>query len=774
MSALPRPCEASRRGIGLSVLLTASAWTLGCGWGGASPVAPPPPPPPPSITVQVIPASAAVLLGNTQTFTATVKNTTDTGVTWSVNGTAGGTASAGTITTGGIYTAPAILPQPASVEIRATSQADATKFATAQVSLTSDIAVGVAPGTASIELGAVQNFQASMASNGHPDPSLRWSVSCAAGSANCGSIDGNGSFTAPQVLPSPTSVSVTAQSVADPSRQATAAATITSNFTLSLSAPPNVTTASSATVTASLEVVPGSNPSTVLAWSLSGAGCSGSACGLLTPSPVQSTGGGITSATATYTAPPRPPTPDTITITVTPQADPLRKSQVVIQILPSSGVSVTLSPLTSTRAVTHRLTLSVQVNGTANQTVSWSVNSIAGGNATLGQICAAGSSPCQTLTTSSASQVDYLAPGAIPLPNPVTVLAVSQADPAAASSAQITVITHIQVTVQPANVSLPPGAVQAFTASVLGSSNQSVVWQVQGAACGAAGSPCGTVDANGFYAAPSNPPTPNAIRIVALSSEDSTQQGFANVSISTGANIQRLLPASVYAGGTAGFTLKVEGSGFAATIPGPGSSLQFAGTARTTTCSSANECTAPVQPGDVAARGNIAVQVRNPDGSISNQVVLVIAAPSNTEEVITLTAAIPSAGSKDIVAVEPTTAGVDVPGNSVDLDVAALGAFSLANNSCTLAGNPVVVVRPVSGAATAELCVFSFSGLDTSMSYSVSGSGDVAVIAKQPAGLGIIHLTLQVRSDAVTGTRTLFIQNSNLDKTAATGALEVQ
>ena len=70
--------------------------------------------------------------------------------------------------------------------------------------------------------------------------------------------------------------------------------------------------------------------------------------------------------------------------------------------------------------------------------------------------------------------------------------------------------------------------------------------------------------------------------------------------------------------------------------------------------------------------------------------------------------------------------------------------------------------------------LFSASGLDTSMAYTVTGPGDVAVIAKQPAGLGIIHLTLQISAAAIPGARTFFIQNTNLAKTAATGALEVQ
>jgi hypothetical protein len=110
----------------------------------------------------------------------------------------------------------------------------------------------------------------------------------------------------------------------------------------------------------------------------------------------------------------------------------------------------------------------------------------------------------------------------------------------------------------------------------------------------------------------------------------------------------------------------------------------------------------------------------------------------------------------------------------VDLNVAALGLFSVASNSCSLAGNPVPLLRPASGSVTFNLCVFSEGGLDTSMTYSVSGPGDVAVIASQPAGLGIIELTLQVPASTLPGARTLFIQNTNLDETAASGALVIQ
>jgi hypothetical protein len=308
---------------------------------------------------------------------------------------------------------------------------------------------------------------------------------------------------------------------------------------------------------------------------------------------------------------------------------------------------------------------------------------------------------------------------------------------------------------------------------VLGTNNQSVVWQIQGTAC-TSGSICGSIDANGTYTAPGAAPTPDSLLVVAVSANDTSQSGTANVTISTGANILTLHPASVYAGAADGFTLLVNGSGFVTTSGGTGSSLLIGGTVRTTTCTSATECTAPVAAADVAAAGNVTVQIQNPDGTKSNAVSLVVAAPNTADAVLTLSSAAPSVTGQDIVVVEPTTAGVSASGNDVDLNVAALGAFSAVNNSCTLAGNPVALTRPANGTATADICIFSQSGLDASMTYTVSGTGDVAVIAKQPAGLGIIHLTLQIPANAQTGARTLFIQNTNQDKTAATGALDIK
>jgi hypothetical protein len=751
-------------------LLAMGAWTLGCGGGGAGSVAPPTPPPP-SITISVTPASGTVLLGETLNFTAVVSNSTETTVNWSVNGVSGGTPQAGTISADGVYTAPPDLPPGGTVQVTATSQADSSKSAAASVTVTSDISISLSPNVAGVELGAKQAFQANVPSQGRPDLTIRWSLSGIACPNSCGTVDASGSYTSPQILPSSASVNLIATSVADSSKQSVATLTITSHFTLQLTAPANLTAGANSTLVAVLTPVAGSNPSAALAWSLSGIGCTGSACGVLTVTTTQSAGAIPLQNTAVYTAPVTPPQPDTVVVTVTPQADPSKQVQASITI--QAGAGIAISPANATVVANGRLTLTASQAGAPSGSFNWSVNGIPGGNTTFGQICVTGSSPCQPFTSGAATQVDYVAPGSIPSPNPFPITVSNTGNPNLSASAEITVINHVVVSVLPSSVTLAPLGQQSFAAMVLGTTNQNVIWEIQGTGCGTAGN-CGTIDSSGDYTAPGIPPSPDALQIVAISQDDSTQSASASVIISTQLAIVTLHPASVYAGGANGFTLQADGSGFVPSSPGPSSALMIGGTARVTTCSSAGVCTAAVTSADVAVAGNLSVEVKNPDAATSNTVNLVIVTPGTANDVISLSAAAPTATGKDIIVVEPTTAGIDTADDSLDLNVAALGMFSTANKSCTLGGNPIPLVRPSSGIVSADICLFSEAGLDTSMKYTISGPGDVAVISQQPAGLGIIHLTLQVPATATPGARTLFIQDTNLDQTSASGVLQVQ
>src|SRR2546423_10432554 len=256
--------------------LAAGAGMLGCGGGGASSATPPSLPPPPlPVGITLTPPAAEAVLGNTLTFVATVTNSNDTNVSWSVNGVRGGNATIGTISAVGVYPAPADLPSPATAQITATSHADASKFASASLTIVSDIAISLSPTTTTVELGAAQIFQPSITSSGHPDTAVRWSVSGAGCATSCGSVDASGRFSAPQILPSPATLTVTAQSLADPSRHASGTVAITSNFSLVLSAPGNITTGGTAIIAAMLTPVAGSNPSSVVSWTVAGTRSSG-------------------------------------------------------------------------------------------------------------------------------------------------------------------------------------------------------------------------------------------------------------------------------------------------------------------------------------------------------------------------------------------------------------------------------------------------------------------------------------------------------------------
>jgi hypothetical protein len=94
------------------------------------------------VSVSISPSLATMATLATQSFTATVSGSSNTAVTWQVNGTSGGNSTAGLVSTTvlgttneAIFLAPSTVPSPASVSVTAISQADPTKSATATVTI---------------------------------------------------------------------------------------------------------------------------------------------------------------------------------------------------------------------------------------------------------------------------------------------------------------------------------------------------------------------------------------------------------------------------------------------------------------------------------------------------------------------------------------------------------------------------------------------------------------------------------------------------------------
>lgn len=89
-----------------------------------------------AVSVTVNPLSASVLASATKQFGATVTNSTDPTVTWSVNGVAGGSATTGWINPTGLFTAPSAVPSPATVTVQAASIAVPAAAGTSLVTIT--------------------------------------------------------------------------------------------------------------------------------------------------------------------------------------------------------------------------------------------------------------------------------------------------------------------------------------------------------------------------------------------------------------------------------------------------------------------------------------------------------------------------------------------------------------------------------------------------------------------------------------------------------------
>ncbi|HEU4382372.1 MAG TPA: hypothetical protein VFR85_02620 [Anaeromyxobacteraceae bacterium] len=142
------------------------------------------------------------------------------------------------------------------------------------------------------------------------------------------------------------------------------------------------------------------------------------------------------------------------------------------------------------------------VTGTANTTVTWSVQEGAPGG---------------SVTTAGA----YTAPAAA---GTYHVVATSQADSARFGAATVTVTLApvVAVAISPKTVSVAAGGTRTFTAAVTGTTNTAVTWSLQEA------SGCGSVTQAGVYTAPAAAAT---CHVVATSVADPTKNDVATVTV---------------------------------------------------------------------------------------------------------------------------------------------------------------------------------------------------------------------------------------------------
>jgi hypothetical protein len=187
-----------------------------------------------SASVSVSPSAVDLQLGKTQQFTATVTGSSNTAVTWQAGGITGGNSTVGTITSSGLYTAPSSGSTPFGVSIRAISQVDATKFATASATVHGGISVSVTPNPATVATFGTLQFSSAVA--GTANAGVTWQVNgVAGGSSTTGVISTAGLYRAPNSVPTQASngkrqttpVTITAISQADSTATASVVLTIT-------------------------------------------------------------------------------------------------------------------------------------------------------------------------------------------------------------------------------------------------------------------------------------------------------------------------------------------------------------------------------------------------------------------------------------------------------------------------------------------------------------------------------------------------------------------
>lgn len=364
--------------------------------------------------------------------------------------------------------------------------------------------VTVVPGSVQVKPGAQVQFSAAVSGG----DIVLWSVTgsgCAG--ISCGSITYDGLYTAPEVTPNPSVVTVTATSLFNPAQSGHATVNLGQSSQVGISiTPTNAAVGVKGHLQFSATVTGTSNKS--VTWSVSGTGCVSGSCGSI-------------SSSGLYTAPASIPNPSIATITARSSADSTKSASASVVIQAAAFVSVSVSPASAQVSTNSSQQYSATVSGSTNTSVTWTVS---------GAAC--NGSACGTISSSGV----YRAPASAPTPPTVTIKATSVADTAASGQASAIIVSGQALTISPTSPVVKLGAQVQFTASLKGSTSGVVNWSISGSGC--AGITCGSIDSTGLYTAPKSAPTPPTVAVTA------TLLSNPSISASSTATIQG--PTSVH------------------------------------------------------------------------------------------------------------------------------------------------------------------------------------------------------------------------------------
>ena len=380
------------------------------------------------------------------------------------------------------------------------------------------VPVTVSINPATIKLSAGGQEQLTVTITGSENHAVRWSVS-----PEIGSISEDGLYTAPPTIATETSVTITATSQANPASFASASAVVTPLSTSAIAVQVNPANLSlgvreTSTFTAS---VTGTADSRVK-WSLD-------------PNIGTISGQGV------YTAPTSISSQQTITVTAVSEAAPNASGLAKVVLKP---VTLKLLPPTASLSASGMTKFSATVDGTSDKAVTWSVTgpgTVSGGT--------------------------YLAPPSVSSGQTATVKATSHADPSKSATAIVTLTPVVAVNLIPPTATLGAAQTQTFSASISGSTNQSIIWTTSGP---------GTIT-NGTYAAPTSISSSTQVHVTATSAADSTKTATATINLIPVSINVTPSRAELRAGQTAKFSASISGSSNTAVVwslSGPGTVAQ--------------------------------------------------------------------------------------------------------------------------------------------------------------------------------------------------------
>jgi hypothetical protein len=257
-----------------------------------------------SVDVVLTPISVALhastsLLRASETFQlrATVKGTSNHGVNWSVSG-------PGSISVNGVYTAPLMLTTEQEAKVTATSAADSSKSATVSLKVQPPVLLLISPAT--VTMFTTQRMRFTVSLSGSSDTRVRLTL------AGPGNLLADGTYEAPASIPKRETAVITATSVSNPDKSATARVEL--NPVIISINPASVEMRASQQMRFGAEVTGTTN--TALRWSLLGSGA--------------------LSANGLYIAPASIPSDQNARVTATSVADPSQSATAFITLMHSN------------------------------------------------------------------------------------------------------------------------------------------------------------------------------------------------------------------------------------------------------------------------------------------------------------------------------------------------------------------------------------------------------------------------------------------------------